>query len=203
MTAADKSGGGARRRDDGDWVSTGILRAADELRELVAAGRYVLVECTGFARTPDDLAPEFPEGRGRHDGLLSYERAVRAGVEQLDFAARPFAFAVDIAFLQNVKGLRTYSQGGGGFDEVEPDLRKRLDCVLADHRLVAGRDAELAVLDRFVAETASGYFLVTGAPGMGKTALLAEWTRRLTSRNDVRVVFYFPQPSTGHGRPPA
>ena len=72
-TGRRHSGGSARVRDDGNWVETGLLSGSDARERLLAlavAGRYVLVECTGFAQTSDALPPVMPEGKGRENGLL-------------------------------------------------------------------------------------------------------------------------------------
>lgn len=79
---------------------------ANPLRELVARGSYVAVECTGFAAS-GALAADTPEGAGRQeDGTLSFDRALAAGREHFDrLDRRPLAYALDIAVAHNLYGL--------------------------------------------------------------------------------------------------
>ncbi|WP_162002659.1 HEAT repeat domain-containing protein [Streptomyces sp. CB01881] len=81
-----------------ELFAAGPVTNAEQLTELVDSGRYLAVECTGFARS--DLLgkyPNLPEARHRTDGLLPFDQAVLAGREQLDQADRPLRFAIDIA----------------------------------------------------------------------------------------------------------
>jgi hypothetical protein len=50
------------------------------------------------------------------------------------------------------------------------------------HRRFAGRDTEMALLDRFLECSPAGYQLVTGPSGFGKSALLWNYARRLAHR---------------------
>jgi hypothetical protein len=72
-------------------------------------------------------------------------------------------------------------------------LKLRLRPLLTRHRIFGGRDAELATLDRFVERQSGGYFFVSALSGLGKTALLGHWLRRLEQRNgsapDVAYMF--------------
>jgi Trypsin-like peptidase domain/AAA ATPase domain len=62
-------------------------------------------------------------------------------------------------------------------------LKVRLQPLLTRHRIFGGRDTELAALDGFVERQPGGYFFVSALSGLGKTALLAHWLRRLEQRN--------------------
>lgn len=53
-----------------------------------------------------------------------------------------------------------------------------------------GRRAQLAQIDRWLIEQASGYFFVTGSSGMGKTSLLAHWIDEHRQRGHT-VCFHF------------
>ena len=84
-----------RQQGEPAW-SEGEVTDADVLRQLVDSGRYVLVECTGFAES--EAMPEtVPEGRGRVNGVLDFAAACAAGRAQLDVGDRPLRFAMDIA----------------------------------------------------------------------------------------------------------
>jgi len=111
------------RRDDGptSWKSysreriivensQGLLKEVTFPRELIAKGDYLPVECTGFAHS-ETLDGTMPEGKGRVDGFLSFERAVQAGTEQLQLDQRPFQYALDICYLQYKAGIKSYEKG--------------------------------------------------------------------------------------------
>ena len=184
----------ARSQSEGGVFTEGVLSGDDacaRLAALVDRGEYVMVECTGFARSEVALDSAVPEGQQRTEGLMDFARAVTAGREQLDFAARPFVFAVDVAYLQDVVRVERYTPVGAATSQPSADLRQRHRTMLEDYDLVAGRDPELERLDDFLTEQSSGYLLVTGDPGVGKTALMAEWLRRLDSRTELRTVYYF------------
>lgn len=177
-----------RKTEEGAWVADGILRDAATLRKLVDRGDYVLVECTGFS-AGEGLPETVPEGRGRVEGLLPFDRAKAAGREQLDRPDRAFLFAVDVAVLQDVGKLAPHEPPGRSLAAV-PDLRRRLSGVLESHRVFGGRKEELARIDTFVAGTPNGYLLVTGPSGCGKSALLANWIRGRTERGEA-VAYHF------------
>ena len=100
------------RRDpdqDGPWVAEGLLKSGDALRELVDRGDYLLIECTGFARS-DTIPPTGPEGKGRVGGQMTFQRAVEAGREQLGPGGRAFVFAIDAAMLQDVLKIQPHAK---------------------------------------------------------------------------------------------
>jgi hypothetical protein len=82
----------------------GTLENPDTLRRLIDDGDYLLVECTGFAHSTQ-LSRDRPEGRGRVDGLLSFDWAMRDGREQLDQGDRRLWHAFDVVRLQQDGGL--------------------------------------------------------------------------------------------------
>lgn len=177
-----------RAAADGAWAATGVVNDAAVLRALADDGRYLLVECTGFAKS-DAIPADVPEGTGRVDGLLSFARAVEAGREQLDRADRALQFGVDVAYLQDVGKLAPLDPFGKSLERVTPQLKRRLARIFDLHRVFGGRAAEMAQLDAFVAGPA-GYMLVTGGSGSGKTALMANWIRSLEARG-TRVAYHF------------
>lgn len=99
----------------GAWEA-GRLKDLAVLREVLDT-EFVLVECTGAARTKATLSDTFPEGRGREsDGEMTFARACEAGREQLlkhagkagDIPAanqREFLYALDIRDLQTKYGF--------------------------------------------------------------------------------------------------
>ncbi len=81
----------------GQLLMEGPLTDEEALRGLVESGEYVAVECTGFAAV-GRMPGEMPEAKGRTaDGLMTFERAVEAGRQQLGLDERPLHFALDIA----------------------------------------------------------------------------------------------------------
>ena len=72
------------------------LTDADKLCELVDDGDYLAIECTGFAQSKS-LPESVPEGYGRENGFLPFNRAIAAGRKQLSQPERPLKFALDIA----------------------------------------------------------------------------------------------------------
>jgi hypothetical protein len=177
-------------KGDGPWTREGILTAkdADTLKTLIDDGHYLAVECTGFART-NVLDPALPEGRERIDGRLDFARAIKAGREQLDLTSRPFLFAVDPAVLQDLRGYALFTPPSNDV----PRLVKQFDGLFAEHGLFAGRDEELDRLDRLVQPNAKARLLVLGDSGIGKTALLVNWIRRLLGREEreeLRVAYH-------------
>ena len=177
-----------RPTDDGEWASTGILSHVTTLRALTDQNRYLIVECTGFAKR-DAIPADVPEGQGRVDGHLSFARAIKAGREQLERADRPLQFAVDVAYLQDVGKQSTLDPVGRSLERVKPQLKRRLARIFETHQLFGGRSEELARLDAFLAGP-SGYMVITGGSGCGKTSLIANWIRQLETRS-THVAYHF------------
>jgi tetratricopeptide (TPR) repeat protein len=106
--------GSERQRAEIDWTREGLLTNSDKLKQMVDEGRYVLVECTGFAVSDIALSATRPEGRGRINGRLDWGEAVRAGREQLEEVSRPLLFAVDVAALQDYSHFKPFDPLGQG-----------------------------------------------------------------------------------------
>jgi hypothetical protein len=68
-----------------------------------------------------------------------------------------------------------------------------IDQVFEAHKLLGGRSDELRKLTRFVKRRRGSYSFVTGPSGFGKTALLANWIRRLGT-TAVPVATHFIDP---------
>ena len=157
------------------------------LQRLVDENRYLVVECTGFAKS-DVLPADVPEGKGRVDGRMTFARAIEAGREQLAWPDRPLQFAIDVAYLQ-MAGLATLDPSGRGLERVKPQLKRRLARIFESHQVFGGRADELGRLDAFVAGP-PGYMVVTGGSGSGKTALMANWIRSIETRG-APVAYHF------------
>jgi len=78
------------------------------VNRVLTEGRYMAVECTGFARS-DSLPASLPEGQNRNtDGFLSFEMAVQAGTMQLNLADRPLEYVIDVAVARFEWQLEAY-----------------------------------------------------------------------------------------------
>jgi hypothetical protein len=105
----------AGRRDEMRLFEEGLLprEKLGKLREWIDREQYVALECTGVALT--ERPGELPERIGRESGRMLFERATRAGREQLDADNRPFLYALDVHELQRTR--RPYPISGvAGYD---------------------------------------------------------------------------------------
>jgi hypothetical protein len=153
---------------------------------LVERGALVPVECTGmaqFALAETKETSSYPEAVGREGGVMSFERAQAAGLEQLRSSSRTMLFSVDIAvahygwrisplpqtplfdtFRQSAAGVREFIR----LAEFEPLIR--------DHtRHFIGRKAVFERIDASLADDnfPSGYIVIQGEPGSGKSAIMS------------------------------
>jgi hypothetical protein len=181
-----------RENREGAWLDEGVLRDGEVLRNLIDAGHYLAIECTGFAQS-GVLPPGVPESAERVGGKLTFEAAVSAGRNQLDFGPRPFRFAIDLAALRDRHGFAAYDSP---LAAPRSPFHLRLERLFDDERLFGGRDDELGWLDQAIGTEAGGYAFVTGLSGSGKTALLVSWVRALLRRPPVpgralRIVYTF------------
>jgi tetratricopeptide (TPR) repeat protein len=135
------------RTEGSHFETEGFVRgeqAAELLRNLVARGDYLAVECTGFART-ESLPEDVPEGIGREGGLLRFERATAAGQEQIDHPDRPVRFAIDVAVAQDRLGIQPYRVGRPGGEGWASPRRPT-------GRVAPLRDAGTSMRDRILQE---------------------------------------------------
>jgi hypothetical protein len=186
----------------------GPLHDGDRIRQLVDSGQYLAVECTGFA-VADDLPDTLPEGRGRERGLLTFDRAVQAGREQLAVPERGLRFAIDIAVAHDHWGMtppRLGSLEAMAFTHVVQDLlptagmiarrveerREVVPLPRVTPRLPSGpplidRHEEVGLA---VATAPGGPLVLHGPVGSGRTSVLHAVARddRLTPGDGVAVV---------------
>ena len=177
-----------------DLFASGPLTNPNTLRELIDGDSFLAIECTGFAHS--DQLSEAPAGRPeaerREAGVLSFEDAVVIGRRQLDQGDRPLQFALDVAMAHYGWRIEPYrlEQFPGGYitnifrllAEAPAPLLPHLK-VLDFERLVTertrnfvGRDFIFNALDETMKDPQflSGYVLIRGEPGIGKTALLSQ-----------------------------
>jgi AAA ATPase domain len=177
-----------------ELFATGPLTDVQALRDLIDEESFTAVECTGFAHS-DQLAQKIgdkPEAQHRIGGVLDFDQATEAGRRQLGRSDRPLQFAIDIAvahygwriephpmevlpgaWMTNIFRLLATAPA-----PLVPHLR-----VLDFERLVdertrnfVGRDFIFHAIDELLEdpEFTSGYVLIRGEPGIGKTALLSQ-----------------------------
>jgi hypothetical protein len=168
------------------------LEDIEPLRALVDEGDFLPVECTGFARSRTLGADDSSKPEQRTDGLLGFDQAVAAGRRQLDRADHPLRFAIDIAVAHYGWRLEPHplvaTPGAWAtsifrlLTEAPPPLAPHLR-VLDFERLVdertrnfVGRDFIFRAIDDLLKNPnfRSGYVLIRGEPGIGKTALLSQ-----------------------------
>jgi hypothetical protein len=177
-----------------ELFATDLLTDVHRLRTLIDEESFVAVECTGFAFS-EELGKNIgdkPEASQRTQGVLTFDQAVRAGRQQLDSADRPFRFALDVAIAHYGWRIEPHSLDrlpGAWITsifrllaEAPPSLAIHLK-VLDFERLVderthnfVGRDFIFKAIDDFLDDPKfpSGYILIRGEPGIGKTALLSQ-----------------------------
>jgi hypothetical protein len=170
------------------------LADGQALRDLIDEESFLAVECTGFAHS-DQLGQKIgdkPEVQHRAAGVLTFDQAADTGRRQLDWADRPFRFAIDIAVAHYGWRIEPYPLEilpGAWMTSIfrllatapaplSPHLK-----VLDFERLVdertrnfVGRDFIFRSVDELLEdpEFPSGYILIRGEPGIGKTALLSQ-----------------------------
>ena len=172
----------------------GPLTDGGPLRELIDAESFIAVECTGFSHS-DQLRQRIgdkPEAQHRTGGVLGFDQAVQAGRQQLDRPDRPFQFALDIAVAHygwRIEPHPLEMLPGAWLTDIfrllpaaPPTLLSAKE-ILDFESLVAertrnfvGREFIFHAIDKLLEdpEFGSGYILIRGEPGIGKTALLSQ-----------------------------
>ncbi len=137
-------------------------------------------------QSPADLArlQSFRQELGERHTVVGFERP-----EQLATCV--------VADLHNLLFDRLLVQG---IAQLGSDFDRRIRLFLAEYlgtpeqpMAFGGRDAELAVLDRWLDDPAAApYALVCGPAGRGKSALLVHWAQRLLQRAPDPALLFFP-----------
>ncbi len=152
------------------------------LRELVDEHNYILIECTGFAKSKT-ISKDFPEGRERVDDLLDFERAIAAGRQQLD--CRKFVYLVDIEIAHRLIRQHPYPVGNNnaGYKRLEilANVRKIADGIVEDQLKpeILERISRSRILDDCrkeillgVEEKQQRIIPIIGSAGYGKSVIL-------------------------------
>ena len=180
-------------RPDAGLFQTAPLTDAAAMRSLVAGEQpsYLAVECTGFAQSQmlgRASGNPFPESIGRANGVMTFDRAITAGREQLEGDRRPPSFALDVATARFDWRIEAYSliyddlrESPSTFTEhlrtkqFEPLVKNRTRDFVGRDFIFQGIDnilqSEKAPEER---DFTSGYIVITGEPGIGKTALMCQ-----------------------------
>lgn len=138
-----------------------LSKAADELREL-------------HANAEDQVGRDLLRGLGDviSVGNISASTGIAIG-RNIRQVINKFELSPDAAAA--LLDLRGKIGGSLGIDVSQ----YRLGALLAERtRNFVGRDHVFAAIDQFTQTHASGYFVIHGPPGLGKSALLAEYVRR-------------------------
>lgn len=177
-----------------ELFATDPLTDGARLRQLIDDEEFLAVECTGFAQsTALTSAGVFPEAGPRTNGVMTFTQATEAGRAQLDQPLRPFQFALDIAVAHFGWRIEPHPvvRMPGGWNTSIFRLLTSTPAPLATHlkvldferiveertRRFVGREFVFQAVDALLNDPAtfpSGYILIRGEPGIGKTALLSQ-----------------------------
>ena len=150
-----------------------ITQSVEKINELMAT-----TENPSLKGAIEDLGKAISVGNISNSAGVAIGRNIRMVVNQLNLPADAAAA---------ILGVRNELGGSLGID---PD-RYRLDVLLADKtRDFVGRAHVFDAINEFMTEQRSGYLVVVGDPGMGKSAILAEYVRRTgcISHFNVRAI---------------
>ena len=177
----------------------GPLIESKHLRDLVDQGSYLAIECTGCAHSvklSNMQDPTYPETMGRVDGVMTFARAIAAGREQLETPRRPFVFALDIAIahygwrmepwpvyptsdtvIENIFEIFTQASTG-----LSTHIRVQEFKALVNERTrnFVGRTFIIDAIAKSISDPnfSSGYIVIRGEPGIGKTALMGQLVKK-------------------------
>ena len=171
---------GLQHREGGDFASA-LLEKLEAVPRPDTAIQSASLEAL-FERTAADLRRHF-------ESLAKAGRAAQLPVDYqwVSWADRRGGFG-STAALEALKTQGLYLE-----DASQPHLcatqKMRQVSLLERHEVFGGRDDELRALDAFIAGK-STYLYLSASSGMGKSALLANWVRRLESA-DQTVVYHF------------
>lgn len=180
--------------DELSQLCNGPLKDTRLLRRLLQRKALLAIECTGFAFSNrlSIESEDWPETRGRNQGTMDFDRAIAAGSEQVMHPSRPLAFALDIATLQHRHKVQPYPiqpQGAVLFQQLSsaaapllPPIRtKAFQSFIRERtRHFVGRRFVFDSIDTLLGDAnfPSGYIVIRGEPGIGKSALMSELVLR-------------------------
>lgn len=163
-----------------------LLKDKNELQNLLNKYSYLVIECTGFSRDESCHLPNSsPEGVGRKEGILPFEKAIDAAKKHLDGTSdRSFEFAIDIAtgvhntwYLPNVPQHSDPSQGISNIytkmtslgksvrSTLDPVILQRIDRPQIDEKYFLAVEESLQ-------SNESSIISIVGSAGSGKTVTL-------------------------------
>jgi hypothetical protein len=177
-----------------DWNATRPGRASFDahpladgkvLLKMIDDGLLVAVECTGFAHS-EELGqkpnPNYPETVGRSGGVMTSDRALEAGRQQLQ-GSREFGYAIDIAVahygwrITTLPSTPLYNSFRSAPPSVKSHIKiRQFEALIKDRtENFVGRKKIIERIDEILRspQSRSGYVVLRGEPGVGKTALMA------------------------------
>lgn len=142
-------------------LSQRITQKIEKLNELAAT-----TDNPSLREAMEDLGKAISVGNISNSTGVAIGRNIRMVVNQFNLPADA---------VSNILGVRNEIGATLGLD---PD-HYRLDILLTDKtRDFVGRGYVFDGIDEFMTKQSSGYFVIEGDPGMGKSSILAEYVRR-------------------------
>lgn len=171
----------------------GPLTDPEPLRRLIDQGSYLAVECTGFAHSEKFgrtlKNPPYPESAQRTNGVLSFDRAITAGREQLDYPARSFQFALDIAVAHHAWRLTPHPLPQPP-PAAEPGSVLPLEQQgIPQSGKFFGRETHMTQLREALTDDSNSLVVLVGIGGVGKTALALQAARMVEGNLFEAVVW--------------
>ena len=164
------------------------LSDLEQLQKLINSDNFLPIECTGFASTQMTLPENMPEGSGRNEeGFFSFERAIEAGKEQINKSGRALKFALDVAIAHEYWKKQPYDDYNifKLFYKAPISLSQKIrvkhfeSLVEEKTKNFVGREFIFQSINNFLTEAnfPSGYIVIRGEPGIGKSSLIAQFIK--------------------------
>ena len=180
-----------------------LLKDENELVKLIESGAYLAIECTGFTEVTT-LSSDYPEGKEREKGKLSFERAIKAGMEQL--TARAFLYALEIYNLHLIDDFSPFEKGNipvteklnKGIKTKHYDVKKEKEISessffeLALTMLRDEQQSEISLMDclAIALEEKENLLVLNGPEKSGKTTCCQSICNHFLEEDDLPIPIY-------------